>query len=74
LTGGSFGRASARRRVAATIEKERTVIRRKSKVFIAGLAAFLVGMPLAKETFAQGIGSLVGWAVDTSIWASDGGS
>jgi len=46
---------------------------RKSKVFIAGLAAFLVGMPLAKESFAQ-VGSLVGWVVDSSIWASDGGS
>lgn len=50
------------------------MIIRKSKVFIAGLAAFLVGMPLAKETFGQSIGSLVGWVVDTSIWASDGGS
>jgi hypothetical protein len=46
----------------------------KSKLFIAGLAAFLVGLPLAQETYAQGIGSWVGWVVDASIYASDGDS
>ena len=65
---------SSRAKVTAAKEGAKIVIIRKSKVFVAGLAAFLVGMPLAKETFGQGIGSLVGWVVDTSIWASDGGS
>ncbi|HOA73139.1 MAG TPA: hypothetical protein PL151_13650 [Phycisphaerae bacterium] len=46
----------------------------KSKLFIAGLAAFLVGLPLAKETYALGLGSWIGWIVDTSIYASDGDS
>jgi hypothetical protein len=47
---------------------------RKSKLFIAGLAAFLVGLPLARETYAQGLGDWIGFVVDASIYASDGDS
>ena len=47
---------------------------RRTKLFIAGLAAFLVGLPLAQETYAQGLGSWVGFTVDSSVYASDGDS
>lgn len=46
---------------------------RKTQLFIAGLAAFLLGFPLAERSFGQ-IGSLVGGIIDASIWGSSGGS
>lgn len=46
----------------------------RSKLFIAGLAAFLVGLPLAGQTYAQGIGGFIGYIIDASIYASDGDS
>lgn len=47
---------------------------RRSKLFIAGLAAFLIGLPLAQETYAQGLGSWIGFIVDASVSSSDGDS
>lgn len=47
---------------------------RRTKLFVAGLAAFIVGMPLASETYAQGLGSWIGFIVDSSVYASDGDS
>jgi hypothetical protein len=48
------------------------MIIKRSKVFLAGLIAVLIGFPLARETFADDWGSWIGFAVDTSVGASDG--
>jgi hypothetical protein len=46
---------------------------RRAQLFVAGLAAFLIGFPLAERSYGQ-IGSWVGWIIDGSIGASDGDS
>jgi hypothetical protein len=49
------------------------VVSRKTRLFVAGLAAFLIGFPLAERSYGQ-IGSWVGWIIDSSINSSDGES
>lgn len=44
------------------------------RLWIAGLVAFLLGVPLAKEAYAQSLGDFVGFVIDASIYASDGDS
>ncbi len=46
---------------------------RKTQLFVAGLAAFLLGFPLAERSYGQ-IGGWIGGIIDASIWGSDGGS
>jgi len=46
----------------------------KARLYAAGLVAFLLGMPLTEEAYAQSWAGLVGWVVEESIYASAGGS
>ena len=48
------------------------MIFKQTKLFLAGLIAVLIGFPLARETFAQGLGSWIGFAVDSSVAGSEG--
>ena len=51
------------------------MVPKRLRMFVAGLVAFLVGMPLADKAFAgYGIGGMIGDVIDTSINASAGGS
>jgi hypothetical protein len=58
--------------VAAT-RKGAWIVIKRTRLFIAGLVAVLIGMPLARETYAQSLGGWVGYLIDASIYSSDGG-
>jgi hypothetical protein len=44
---------------------------KRSKLFLAGLIAVLIGFPMARETFANGWGDWVGAAIDASVYGSE---
>ena len=56
--------------------KDSNMIPKKLRLFVAGLVAFLVGMPMAGEAFASSIGiaGSIADLVDASINASSGDS
>lgn len=47
------------------------IVIKKSKLLLAGLIAVLIGFPLARETFAGGVGSWIGLGIDASIAGSE---
>lgn len=46
---------------------------RRTRIVVAGLAAFLLGFPLAERSFGA-VGGWIGAIIDASIYGSDGGS
>ncbi len=61
-------------KIAATAEErsQLPVFLKKSKLFLAGVIAVLIGFPLARQTFADSLGSWIGAVVDTSVYGSEG--
>jgi len=68
------GRCRVRLPVLPENGKGAGMVPQRLRLWMAGLVAFLVGVPLAKEAYAQSLGDFVGFVIDASIYASDGDS